>query len=125
MTRGKGMMGMMHGKKEAESGHRMMGEGMKHEGKGMNKETMAAMMAGTHHVMVKLTDASTKEEVADAKVAITLTTPSKKSSTVDLVGMMDHFGGGLSLEEKGAYQLDATVTVSEKPYTSRFSYEVK
>ena len=128
MMHGKGMMGMMHGKKEEntnEKDHHMMDEGMKHDGKEMSKETMEAMMAGTHHVMVMATDEVAQQEIANVKVAITVTTASNKSSTVDLVGMMDRFGGGVSLEEKGTYQLDPTVTVGKKTYTWQLSYEVK
>lgn len=117
--------GMMHGVEGADQDHHMMDEGMKHDGKGMNRETMEAMMAGTHHVMVAVTDEAARREIADAKVAITVTTPSKKSSTVDLVGMMNHFGGGVTLEEIGGYRLDATVTLGKETHTNRFSYEVK
>lgn len=132
---GKGMMGMMHGKKEASKDtnvHHMMGEGMseglpteKHDGKEMNMETMEAMMAGTHHVMVMATDEASKKTIDTATVEITVASPSKKSSTVALKSMKNHFGGGLSLEEKGAYQLIATVKTGEKSYTAQFDYEVK
>ncbi len=125
---GKGMMGMMHGKKKEnknDKDHHMMGEGMKHDGKEMSMETLEAMMAGTHHVMVMVTDAATKKTIDSASIKIAVTSPSNNSSTVELKSMMNHFGGGLSLEEKGAYQLLATVKVGEKLHTAQFDYEVK
>jgi hypothetical protein len=98
---------------------------MKHDGKEMSMETMEAMMAGTHHLMLMATDEATKKEIENVKVEIDLTSPSKKMSTIELKSMKNHFGGGLSLEEKGAYQLLATVKAGEKLHTAQFDYEVK
>lgn len=125
MMHGKNMMGMMHGKKADHSAHHMMEEDDKHKGNEMTKETMEAMMAGTHHVMMKLTDSATAKEIKDAEVKISVTSPSNKTVTVKLASMMNHFGGGLALDEKGRYTLDVWVTTEERTRTTSFMYEIE
>ena len=98
--------------------------GMKHD-KEMNKEMMDAMMAGTHHVMVMATDEATKKAVDDAAIKVAVTSPSNKSSVAELKGMMNHFGGGLTLDEKGTYTLDVSVGINEKTRSANFKYDVK
>ncbi len=103
-------------------GHDQTDEGMNHDKKdGM----MEAMMAGTHHVMVKATDVATEKAIDSASIKIAVTSPSKNSSMVELKNMMNHFGGGLTLDEKGAYTLDVWVSGKEKVRTVSFNYEVK
>ncbi len=104
---------MTHGKKE----------GKKEEG--MNSDMMKEMMAGTHHVMVMATDEETKSAVENANVKIAVTSPSDKSSAVELKSMMNHFGGSLTLDEKGTYTLDVWVSGKEKIRSASFKYEVK
>lgn len=113
------MKGMNH---DAKDGKEMMG--MKHDGKEMSMETMDAMIAGTHHVMLMATDEATKKEIENVKGEITLTSPSNKMSTVELTSMKNHFGGGLTLDEKGAYTLDVWVSSKQKTRTASFKYEV-
>ncbi|MBI5473561.1 MAG: hypothetical protein HY961_14575 [Ignavibacteriae bacterium] len=103
--------GKMHGKKEGKEG--------------MNPDMMKEMMAGTHHVMVMATDEETKSVVENAEVKIAVTSPSDKSSAVELKSMKDHFGGSLTLDEKGAYTLDVWVSSKEKTRTASFKYDVK
>ena len=82
---GKGMMGMMHEKKEEskdDKDHHVMEEGMKHDGKEMSMETMEAMMAGTHHVMVMATNVSTNEAIDRASIKIAVTSPSNNAETL-------------------------------------------
>jgi hypothetical protein len=98
---------------------------MKHDGKEMSMETMEAMMAGTHHVMVMATDIATKKAIDSASIKIAVASPSNNSSIVELKYMMNHFGGGLTLDEKGAYTLDVWVSGKEKTRTVSFNYEVK
>lgn len=119
---------MMHGSADsshdAHMMHDMEDEGhhaTTHTGKG----SMEAMMAGTHHIMVAVTDEEAKAEVKDAEVKITVTPPSKKSSSATLARMMSHFGAGISLDEKGAYTIAAMVMVDGKHFEGQFSYEVK
>jgi len=112
---------MMHQK---DMGHEMMGKDAKHDMKeGESMSTMKAMMEGTHHVMVKVLDEKTKKAVTDATVQFVTKASSGKTSTVNLVGMMDHFGGGVTLEEKGEYNLTVGVKSGEDTHKVQFTYK--
>lgn len=116
---------MMHGDMK-DMDHGMMGKGMKHDMKGADhKNMMEAMMSGTHHVMVTITDEKTGKAPEKSDVTLILTTASKKTSTVELKEMMNHFGSGVSLEEKGTYTFTIEVKVGSKHNEMSFSYEVK
>jgi hypothetical protein len=132
MKDGKHMMemdhGMMHDSKDTSKSEHMMHdmEGMDHSMKsGDHKSAMDAMMAGTHHIMVTLTDEKSKEEMSKAEVFVTATSPATKSSTITLSQMMNHFGGGLELDEKGVYAMKIAVKAGDKHYDVQFSFEVK
>ena len=99
--------------------------GMKHDGMEMNKAMMDSMMAGTHCIMLEVTDADTKKDISGASAKLMIMSPSKKHSTVDLKPMMKHFGSGLMLEEKGKYQLLVTVNANGESKTKEFRYTVK
>lgn len=126
------MTGMMQGEKEENTDakdHHMMDGGTNHDANEMSTETMEEMMeemmAGTHHIMVMVTDGETEKILLSANVKISLTSPSKHSSIVGLKSMMNHFGGGLTLDEKGNYTLDILVSRNEKTRSVSFAYEVK
>ncbi len=136
----KRMMGkmMMHHEMEDPMGHMSMGEmddssmgmgedmmGMKHNGMGMNKAMMDSMMAGTHCIMLEVSDAATKKGIPDASAAVMIMSPSKKHSSVDLKPMMKHFGIGLTLKEKGKYQFLVTVNAHGESKTKEFRYTVR
>ena len=111
------MHNMMHGAKDT-SMHAMHGK--------MDRSTMMeGMMSGTHHIMFMLTDEKTGKAPEESDVTLTLTTASKKTSTVELKEMMNHFGGGVSLEEKGTYTFTIAVKVGGRYDEMPFSYEVK
>jgi hypothetical protein len=124
---------MMHDSKDTSKGEHMMkmDHGMMHDMEGMDHETkkdksaMDAMMAGTHHIMVTVTDEKGKKEMNKAEVFVTATGPAKKSSTITLSQMMNHFGGGVELAEKGLYAMKIAVKAGDKHYEAQFSYEVK
>ena len=132
-----GMMGtMMQGKKDSSmGGHMMHGEmkGMDHgkmeEGTkpdmkdDEHNKMMEAMMAGTHHVMVTLTDEKSSQPVEKAKVTIEIVAPSEKSGSVDLYSMMNHYGGGLKLDEKGRYMIDVSFQSDNEVKHARFAYD--
>ncbi len=120
MEKDKGMMGMKH-----EGMDKDMKE-MKHDGMGMDNATREAMMAGTHHIMLDVTDATSGKEVANASAKILILSPSKKNSSVELKStMMNHFGSGITLDQKGEYQLTASVNVGGVSKTTQFKYTVK
>ena len=112
--------------------HKMMMKEMKHDGMGMkdtgmemDKATKEAMMAGTHHIMLHVKDTTSGKEIADANVKVLILSPSKKNSSVELKPMMNHFGDGLALKEKGEYQFTVIVKVDGVPKSTQFKYTVK
>jgi phage tail sheath gpL-like len=106
--------------------HSKMGKDMKDGAKEADKsKMMESMMAGTHHVMVKILDDKTGKAVADGHIMIGVTAPSGKSSTIHLSEMMGHFGGGASLTEKGSYKFALSFKSGAKAHNGQFEYEVK
>jgi hypothetical protein len=135
-----GMGGMKHdmggSKDSTKMGHDM--GGMKDDMKGMDHSKMdmgmkagtieadkSKMKDGTHHVMVKVLDDKTGKAVGDGHIMIAVTAPSGKSSTIHLSEMMDHFGGGASLTEKGAYKFALSFKSGDKTHKAQFELEVK
>jgi hypothetical protein len=111
------MHNMMHGAKDT-SMHAMHSK--------MDHSTMMeAMMSGTHHVMVTITDEKKGDPVDEKEITIQLTAPSTKYSTVKLVSMMNHFGAGLAFDEKGIYKVDLVLGNGKETKNITFSYEVK
>ena len=98
---------------------------MKHNGMEMDKATKEAMMAGTHCIMLDVTDAANGKEITNATAKVTIVSPSKMTSSFDLKSMMSRFGIGIPLKEKGEYQFSVSVTVSGVSKTKDFEYTVK
>jgi len=107
------------------SGMRTDTKAMKHESMETKRSMMDSMMAGTHHLRLDVTDAASGKDIASASVTILIVSPSKKSSSVELKPMMNHFGGALTLDEKGAYQFAVSVNVSGVSKTTKFEYALK
>jgi hypothetical protein len=112
--------------------HKKMMKEMKHDGMGMkdtsmkmDKATKEAMLAGTHHIMLHVTDTISGKEIADANVNVLILSPSKKNSSVELKPRMNHFRGGLTLTENGEYQFTVIVKVDGVPKSTQFKYKVK
>ncbi len=133
---------MMRGAKDSTKMDHEMGSNMKHDMKRMDhgkmgknmkagakeadhSKMMESMMAGTHHVMVKVVDEKSGKAVGDGHIMIALTDASGRSSTIHLTEMMDHFGGGVSLAEKGAYKIALSFKSGDKTHNAEFAYEVK
>jgi hypothetical protein len=122
------MKGMKHegmGTKDTSMSMNKDMKGMNHDDMRMDKATKEAMMSGTHHIMLDVTDAASGKEIATASAKVLIVSPSKKNSSVDLKSMMNHLGDGLTLEEKGQYQFTVAVTVGGVSKTTQFSYIVK
>jgi len=100
-------------------------KGMKHDDMGMNKAMMDSMMAGTHCIMLDISDAATKKVISDVNAKVMFVSPSKKHSSVDFKPMMSHFGGGLTLNEKGEYEFTVSVNVGGVPKATKFEYRVR
>jgi len=102
------------------SKHQEMMQRMKHD-----EKTHEAMMSGTHHIMVVLTNERTKKPVKDSEVKIHTISPSEKSEMQTLIAMVDHYGGGLNLTEKGKYTVMVHAKAGNKTPAASFEYEVK
>jgi len=98
---------------------------MNHDGMEMDKATKEAMMAGTHCIMLDVTDATNGKEITNGTAKVTIVSPSKMTSSFALKSMMSHFGIGLPLKEKGEYQFSVSVTVGGASKTKNFEYTVK
>lgn len=70
------------------------------------KEEMAKMgMSGTHHLMLFFQDGGTGKAIKSGTVAVKIKSPSsEESAPLKLMGMEGHFGGEITLKEKGEYQ---------------------
>jgi hypothetical protein len=122
------MKGMKHdgmGMKDTSMAMTEHMKGMNHDGMGMDKAAKEAMMAGTHCIMLDITDAASGKEISNASVKVMNVSRSKKHSSVDLKPMMSHFGSGLTLDEKGKYEFTVNVTVGGVAKTKPFNYVVK
>jgi hypothetical protein len=105
--------------------HKKMMKEMKNDDMKMDKATKEAMMAGTHHIMLHVTDAASGKDITDASVKVLIVSPSKKNSSVELKPMMSHFGDGLTLAKKGEYQFTVIVKVDGVPKSTQFKFKVK
>ncbi len=111
-------------KKNKEMMKTKMGK-MKDKNMEMDKATKEAMMAGTHCIIVDVTNTANGKEIADTKAKIQVVSPSKKISSVILQPMMNYSGGGVSLDEKGEYLFTINLNVGAGYKTMQFKYEVK
>jgi hypothetical protein len=102
---------------------RIMKEEM--ERMGMSKATKEAMMSGTHHIMLDITDSPGGKEITDASAKVLIEYPSKKNWSDDLRLIMSHYGDGLTLNEKGKYKFKVLVIVNGVPKSTQFKYTVK
>lgn len=119
------MKEMKHEAMEKKDTSMAMSEDMKEKKHDMDKATKEAMMAGTHHIMLVVTDAASGKEITNASAKVLIVSPSKKNLSVDLMPMMNHFGDGLELDEEGDYQFTVSVIVDGVSKTTQFQYEVE
>jgi hypothetical protein len=103
----------------------VMKKDMAHVGMPTDKETLEAMMAGTHHIMLDVTEIGSGMEITDMSAKVLIVYPSKKNSAYDLKPMMSDFGGALTLREKGEYQFTIVVRNQGVPKSKQFMYWVK
>lgn len=119
------MMGMMHGNSAEKDDHQMMNDEMQHEGKEMAEETMKPMLAGTHHIMVIVEDEASKTDRESVEVEVQAVSPTDRNSTVSLSRMMKHYGGGLTLDERGEYRITVVVRDGERTVPVGFEFGVR
>lgn len=121
---------MKHDMKGMDHGDMKMGHKMKDNDHGDMKmnhgdREHAKMMEGTHHIMVIVTDETTMKEVENAAVEIESVSPSQKSEKTQLISMMNHFGGGLTLSEKGKFTFTFVVKIGEKVVKLLMAYNLQ
>ena len=97
---------------------------MKDSSMKMDKAIKERMMVGTHHIMLVIKDTLSGNEIEKAIGLVLFVSPSGKSTSVDLKSMMNHFGGSLTLNEKGEYQIKVSVDVAGVTKSTQFKYIV-
>ena len=115
-----GDMKMDQDMKGMEHGDMKMDDDKKHD-----SDVHSKMMEGTHHIMVVVSDETTKKPVENAELEIESTSPSKVTGKTKLTLMMNHFGGGLSIEEKGEYSFTVVVKSGKKIVKLPMVYNLK
>ncbi len=98
---------------------------MKTDSKKMDKTTKEAIMTGTHYFIFDVTDIRNNKEIADTSAKVEIVSPSKKIVSVQLQPMMNHFGGGVTLTEKGDYLFTINLNVGSSYKTTQFKYAVR
>lgn len=93
--------------------------------KNTDKDTRAAMTAGTHYLIYDVTNITSGKEFADTSAKIEIVSPTKKISSVNLQPLTNYFGSGVSLTEKGDYLFTINLNVGVSYRTTQFKYKVK
>jgi uncharacterized protein YrrD len=101
-----------------------MGE-MKDVNKETDKDTKKAIIAGTHYFIFDVTNITNGKQFADTSAKVEIVSPSKIVSSLNLQPMMNHFGGGVSLDEKGEYLFTINLNVGSSYKTTQFKYKNK
>lgn len=91
----------------------------------MDTETKKAMVTGTHYFIFDVTNITNRKEVADTSAKVEIVSPSKIISSVNLQPMMNYFGGGILLEEKGEYLFTINLNIGMGYKTTQFKYDLK
>ncbi|PKL81647.1 MAG: hypothetical protein CVV24_14225 [Ignavibacteriae bacterium HGW-Ignavibacteriae-3] len=112
----KGMMQTKMGK--------MMGK-MKADNKTMDKTTKNAILTGTHYFILDVTNIRDNKEFADSSAKVEIVSPAKKIASLKLQPMMNHFGGGVTFDEKGEYLFTINLNIGMGYKTSQFKYKIK
>ena len=119
-------MNAEHGTRSAEMMKTKMGKkrGKMDNKMEMDKATKKAMMTGTHNFIFDVTNITTGKEFADSSAKVEIVSPTKKISSVNLQPMMNHFGGGVSLDEKGEYLFTINLNIGAGYKTTQFKHKV-
>jgi hypothetical protein len=98
---------------------------MKEDKLPMDKGTKESMESGTHYFIFDVTNILNKREFADTSAKVEIVSPSKKIASVNLRPMMNHFGAGISLVEKGEYLFTINLNIGSGYKTTQFKYKIK
>jgi hypothetical protein len=91
----------------------------------MGKETTRLMMAGTHFIIAAIADSATGNEIVDPKAALSIVSPSRRRSAVELIRTMSYFALGLTMKEKGIHHLTIDVNANGFSRIVHFRYTVR
>lgn len=98
---------------------------MKDKNAKMDKAAKKAAMTGTHYFIFDVTNIANGKEFADTSAKVEIVSPTKVVASVNLQPMMNHFGGGVSLVEKGDYLFTINLNIGSGYKTTQFKYKVK
>jgi hypothetical protein len=98
---------------------------MKDKNTTMDKTTKEAMMEGSYFIILDVTNISTGKEFADTSAKVEIVSPSKKLSSANFIPMMNYFGAGVSLNEKGDYLFTINLNIGIGYKTTQFKYTLK
>ena len=90
-----------------------------------DKSTKESMMTGNYCIILDVTNISNGKEFADTSAKVEVVSPSKKLSSVNFIPMMNYFGGGVSLNEKGDYLFTINLNIGMGYKTTQFKYALK
>jgi hypothetical protein len=102
-----------------------MDEHMKHGAGGHGSSPKGAGPMATHSFMVKIQDTFSKEIISDARVRFTTLSPSRQKEEGTLTWSGDHYGGGFSPKEKGAYQVELKIESGGMEREAKFAYDAR
>jgi hypothetical protein len=91
----------------------------------MDATTKEAMMAGTHCLIFDVRNIRNEQETSDTSAKVEIVSPTKKISSVNLLPMVNYFGGGVSLDEKGEYLLTINLDIGTDYRTLQLKYRVR
>ena len=91
----------------------------------IDKDTKNKMLTGTHYLIFDVINSLNGKQVADTSAKVEVVYPSKKTASVQLLPMMNHFGSGVSLIEKGEYLFTINLNVGSGYRTTQFKHKIK
>jgi hypothetical protein len=98
---------------------------MKDSNTKMDKSTKDEMMAGSYFIILDVTNISSGKEFADTSAKVSVVSPSKEITSANFIPMMNYFGTGVSLNEKGDYLFTININIGMGYKTIQFKYAVK
>ena len=82
-------------------------------------------MEGSYFIILDVTNISTGKEFADTSAKVEIVSPTKKLSSANFIPMMNYFGAGISLTEKGDYLFTINLNIGAGFKTTQFKYTFK
>ena len=95
-----------------------------YEIKGNSRSVPAESNKATHQVLVELIDTKTNEAISSATISVDALFPSGRHQSFNLLPKTGEFGGKLSLDEKGSYQLGLNISHNGNEMMIPFKYTV-